>query len=151
MHGRPRPDLGASRRGAGQNGTDAEKPCLFGGRRGEEDESCEPVKLKTDRRRRSVIACGWEEARKAGGKKERTGGVKATVPCERQQGTSTEHVRTERGRRENTPGRGVIVILLSDGYQYFQTDPNPRLHGATGLGAARDEWGSFAADPCRGA
>lgn len=32
------------------------------------------------------------------------------------------------------------MILLSDEYRYFQT-PNPRLHGVSGLGAARDEWG----------
>lgn len=96
-----------------------------------------------------VLLAGGK-ARKAGGKRERIGDVKARVPCERQRGTGPEYVGIEGGRREDNPGRGVIVIFAIR-WVPVPPDPNPRLHGASGLGAARDEWGRFAADPCRGA
>ena len=44
-----------------------------------------------------------------------------------------------RGEGVRRPGRGVIVILLSDGYRYFQaSNPCPSLHGVE-LSSARDD------------
>ena len=45
---------------------------------------------------------------------------------------------TWRGEGVRRPGRGVIVILLSDGYRYFQaSNPRPSAWGRTFLRTGR--------------